>query len=331
MRTVIFTEGGKEIGLGHVTRCLSLAEAFKERGIDIALIINGGEEVLSVAPSAILLDWLKDEKEAFSKFINDADYVVIDSYLAPERYYFKAYRRAERCLFIDDFKRFDYPGGIVLNGGISARKLGYQQKEGVKYLLGPEYAPLRKEFWNVEKKRIRRQIKRVLVTFGMSDVRNMAVSVAESLDLEFPEVEKYVILGLNSKSYERLRSLENVRVFEGISAEEMKRLMLDCDVAISAGGQTTYELARVGLTSILIATADNQVPNCEGWQKTGFALYVGRWDKVDARCLLESFKLLENPKVRSRMSKKGRRTVDGQGARRVVNEICNITDLLHSW
>jgi spore coat polysaccharide biosynthesis predicted glycosyltransferase SpsG len=320
MRTVIFTEGGRGIGLGHVTRCLSLAAAFEEKGADITLVVNGGEEASLVAPDAVLLNWL--DEDSFRKFLSGADCAVIDSYLAPERYYLEAFRRVERCLFVDDFKRLDYPGGFVLNGGVSAKKLGYPQKPGVRYLLGPEYAPLRREFWDVGEKRIRQHIKRVLVTFGMSDLRNMAVSVVEALGREFPDVEKCVILGLNSQGRERLEDLKNVKVFEKISAEEMKELMLDCDVAISAGGQTTYELARVGLPSILVAVADNQVPNCKGWQEVGFALYAGRWDEIDARRIFKFLKLLEDPKVRVEMSGEGRKMVDGQGARRVADEVC---------
>jgi spore coat polysaccharide biosynthesis predicted glycosyltransferase SpsG len=321
MQVVIFTEGGKGIGFGHITRCLSLSEAFEEKGADIALIINGGKEALSVAPDAILLDWLRDEKGAFNEFINDADCVVIDSYLAPERYYFKAYSRAERCLFVDDFKRFDYPGGLVLNGSIFARKLGYSRKAGVKYLLGPEYAPLRKTFWNVGEKRIRKRVEKVLITFGFSDARNITVPVVKVLSEKFPGTEKFVILGPNSGRRRKLECFDNVKIFEGISAEEMKRLMLDCDVAISAGGQTTYELARVGLPSILVAVADNQIPNCKGWQEVGLALYAGRWDEIDARRIFKFLKLLEDPKVRLEMSERGRKMVDGQGARRVVSEV----------
>jgi len=320
MRAAIFTEGGRGIGLGHVTRCLSLAEAFEERGDDASIFVNGGREVLSLAPNAVLLNWLDDE-ETFRGLLEDSDCVVIDSYLAPEQYYAEAYCRVERCLFVDDFKRLDYPGGFVLNGGVSARKLGYPEKESVKYLLGPEYAPLRKAFWDVEEKRIEQHIEKVLITFGLGGAGNITISVVEALCEEFPEMEKIVIMDPNSRKQEELERFGNVEVFEGLSAEEVKRVMLDCDVAISAGGQTTYELARVGLPSILIAVADNQIPNCEGWKEVGFALYVGRWDEVNTLGLSESLKLLEDYKVRVRMSENGKRMVDGQGARRVVRKI----------
>lgn len=63
------------------------------------------------------------------KLLEDADCVVIDSYLAPERYYVEAYQRVKKCVFVDDFRRLDYPSGLVLNGGISARKLRFPDRE----------------------------------------------------------------------------------------------------------------------------------------------------------------------------------------------------------
>ncbi|MDQ7082427.1 MAG: glycosyltransferase [Aquificota bacterium] len=54
------------------------------------------------------------------------------------------------------------------------------------------------------------------------------------------------------------------------SAEEMKNLMLDADIAISAGGQTLYELARVGVPTIAVAVAENQMWNVSEWQEAGF-------------------------------------------------------------
>ena len=40
MKVFIITEGGKNIGFGHITRCLSLYQAFEEKGILPKFIIN---------------------------------------------------------------------------------------------------------------------------------------------------------------------------------------------------------------------------------------------------------------------------------------------------
>jgi len=59
------------------------------------------------------------------------------------------------AVYIDDNKRLDYPKGVVVNGSIHAKELNYSKKNGVKYLLGPKYIPLRKDFWEVPEKEIK--------------------------------------------------------------------------------------------------------------------------------------------------------------------------------
>ena len=62
-------------------------------------------------------------------------------------------------VYIDDNKRLDYPKGIVVNGSIYAEELNYPHKNGPTYLLGIKYAPLRKEFWEVPEKKIKKRLK----------------------------------------------------------------------------------------------------------------------------------------------------------------------------
>ncbi|MEM2618812.1 MAG: hypothetical protein QW356_04940, partial [Candidatus Hadarchaeales archaeon] len=144
------------------------------------------------------------------------------------------------------------------------------------------------------------------------------------LSEEFPQCELYVIVDPQSRSGKKLLSMDlgNVKVFGNLSTEEMKKLMLECDVAVSAGGQTTYELARVGIPSVLIAVAENQLLNCKGWEEAGFACYMGfAGERNMLQKTVNCLKKLEDEKIRSKMSKKGRKCVDGQGARRAVKEL----------
>lgn len=50
----------------------------------------------------------------------------------------------------------------------------------------------------------------------------------------------------------------------------MLSLMLKCDIAVTAAGQTTYELARIGLPTIAIGVVENQKFNIDGWLEIGF-------------------------------------------------------------
>ncbi|MCS7284832.1 MAG: UDP-2,4-diacetamido-2,4,6-trideoxy-beta-L-altropyranose hydrolase [Hydrogenobacter thermophilus] len=324
MRVKFFTEGGKGIGFGHLMRCLSLCQAFEEVSGECLFVIRGTEEVRTALNRPLkLLDWLEDI-ELFERELKDAHLIVIDSYLAKPEHYEISCKKAGRNLFIDDFGRMAYPCGYVLNGSVYAKDLNYPQRRDVVYLLGSEYTPLRRAFWEVQQKEIREKVEKVLITFGGDDSKGMTRKVVNALEREFPYLEKLVVVGSSYKNREELYALasEKVKIYENLPAEGMKNLMLKADIAISAGGQTTYELAAVGVPSVLVAVADNQLLNCKSWHKEGFALYAGWWEdeNIEEMVLAAVEKLLKH-QLRLFSSTVGRRLVDGQGARRVAHKI----------
>ena len=83
MKVFIITEGGKNISFGHITRCLSLYQAFEERGIKPKFIVNADNNVeyLLKQVNYQIFSWL-DEKNKLLEMLKDADIAVIDSYLA---------------------------------------------------------------------------------------------------------------------------------------------------------------------------------------------------------------------------------------------------------
>ncbi len=325
MKALLLTEGSSSIGHGHITRCLSLYQAFETLGHEPFLLVAGDSTVESLLKDKNhrVFDWHKNWKTLIEK-IEDYNVVVVDSYLASEEFYQEISKRARRKLYIDDYKRIDYPSGIVLNGGVYAHELAYPQKKGLKYLLGPRYIPLRSAFWKVKRKNIRQKAKRILITFGGDDSKNMTPKVLKSLREHFKDLEFLIVVGKGFRNIEEISALadKQVRVFEGLSAEGMRGLMLLADIAISAGGQTTYELARVGTPVVLVAVAENQLLNCKGWHNIGFAFYAGWWEDKDIiEKVITHTESLMDYKVREKMAKVGKKTVDGKGALRVVKEL----------
>ncbi|MEJ5227564.1 UDP-2,4-diacetamido-2,4,6-trideoxy-beta-L-altropyranose hydrolase [Thermodesulfovibrio sp.] len=325
MKVKFFTEGGENIGIGHITRCLSLCQAFEEINGQCQFVIRGNKELCKILENREIkfLDWI-NELDTFEKEISYSDIIVIDSYLADLKNYEIVCKSRKKTLFIDDFNRLPYPCGVILNGSIGVEEEFYSKRKGVCYLVSTKYIPLRKPFWEVGEKKINESIKSVLITFGGEDNQNMTLKVLEILENKYNELEKFVVIGSLSKNREKLRNLasQKIRLFENLDAEGMKNLMLKADIAISAGGQTTYELARVGTPSILIAVSENQLQNCLGWHQAKFAKYSGWWsDSKTMDNLLNYFKEMNDLKIREKMSLIGRKLVDGQGARRVVRKI----------
>lgn len=154
MKVFILTEGGKNIGFGHITRCLSLYQAFEEKEIIPELILNSDDniEYLLKGIKYQKLNWTEKRDKLF-ELIKGADIAIIDSYLADISIYNALFDLVKLPVYMDDNKRVDYPKGIVVNGSIYAEELNYPKEKGVIYLLGAKYTTLRKEFWEVPKKR----------------------------------------------------------------------------------------------------------------------------------------------------------------------------------
>lgn len=325
MRVLFFTEAGYGIGFGHLTRCLSLYQAFKEQGISPELIVNGDESITGIVETFNVqtFDWIRKQPESLN-ILKDADIVVIDSYLVESEFYERVSSSVKMPLYIDDYRRINYPKGIVLNSSIYAEEMDYPIKEGVVYLLGTKYMPLRKEFWEVPEKKISENIKKVMITFGGDDSQNMTVKTLSLLCDEYPDLIKNVIIGKGFKNINKIEKVKekntNLVYFPG--AKVMKQLMLDTDFAVSACGQTLYEFARVGVPVIAIAVADNQLNNAKGWQRAGFIEYAGWWKEAGVLLkVLEGVKTLFPYKVRLERKKIGRSIVDAKGAERIAEAL----------
>ncbi|WP_456392075.1 UDP-2,4-diacetamido-2,4,6-trideoxy-beta-L-altropyranose hydrolase [Persephonella sp.] len=327
IKVFILTEGSKKIGFGHITRCLSLYQAFEEKGIKPKFIINGDDSIVDLIKdtSYEILDWLTDRNIILDK-IYGADIVIIDSYLADSDFYKEISSIAKIPVYIDDNRRIDYPKGVVVNGNIYAKDLNYSKKEGITYLLGTKYTPLRKEFWKVPEKEIRKNVESVMITFGGDDIRSMTPKILKLLSEEYPDLKKNVVIGKGFKNIEEIKYVadKNTNLIYYPDAEGMKKIMLESDIAISAGGQTLYELARVGVPTIAVAVADNQLGNVKGWHEANFIEYAGWWAE---RYVLKNVKFfldrLNNFALRKKKSLIGKKFVDGKGSRNIIDFLIN--------
>jgi len=320
-KVVIFTEGSSTIGFGHITRCLSLAQALTLKGIEVLFVLGGDEWALKLVEEVGFkgipvgdLNKVKDFPEGEGAFV--------DSYLAGEEFYKKLSQRYKVKVYLDDYFRLDYPDGYILNY-IPALEVPPKYKNK-PLLWGEKYHLLRKPFWDVPKKETRQKVEEILITFGGDDLRNMSLKVAKTVLENIEGIRLNIVVGGGFKNKHLLEELpkqnpERVRLFYNLTAEGMRDLMLRSDLAVSAGGQTLFELARVGLPVVPIGVAENQLNNLEGFKKLGFLKDYLWWEdkNLEEKLLTEIEKLLPQ-KERVKISNLGREIIDGKGALRVA-------------
>lgn len=323
MNVVILTEGGKNFGLGHVARCSSIYQAFEHFNVFPKFIVNGDDSIKSLISDidVEITDWRND----FS-IVSNANIVVIDSYFADFDFYNKLSEEIPLVIYIDDNNRLNYPKGIIVNGTLDVLNMKYPQRRNINYLVGNEFIPLRKDFWNISKLKINESIETVLITMGGNDLRNLTPNILKLLNDNFPQLNKKVIIADSFNNIQEIELLNNgtVELIYSPNSSEIIDVMSSVDLAISASGQTLYELACIGVPTIAIGIIDNQKNNIQNWINQGFIEFAGCWNDDNLfDNILNKMEYLQDKNIRCDKRLLGIQAVDGKGSLKIVKGILN--------
>jgi RimJ/RimL family protein N-acetyltransferase len=163
---------------------------------------------------------------------------------------------------------------------------------------------------------------KILITFGGSDSENKTLYWIQVLrQIKTQKIEVIVIIGGSNPYYDMYRQhLVNQPGFLiRQNVDNMPELMEWADIAISAGGSTVWELAYMGLPSIIHPIADNQKAIADSLKSKELALVISDVTNCDPRDILVIVQnFLSSSDIRDRMSCKMKALVDGQGSDRVI-------------
>ena len=249
--------------------------------------------------------------------------MVVDGYQFDAGYQQRLKQAGLRLLWLDDdglTRR--YVADFVLNQNLGASATLYADRApDTQLLLGPRYVLLRRPFlnWRTWERKIGPAAKKILVTLGGSDAANVTLRILEALPRALA-LEVTVLAGASNPNLESLQtycSCTGDRLI--VDARNMPELMAWADLAVSAAGSTTWELAFMGLPALLLVLAENQVAAAERLAQAGIFANLG-WHYAGSTDLFAErlVELAGEPTRREQMSRKGRALVDGRGAERVV-------------
>lgn len=275
---LIFTEALNTTGLGHLGRCTALAEKLIEegnQGIKLIIYSDNSFPDWKFPCEVTRFNWqnLNSLKQFFSDINNktkrdNRSTYYVDSYLAHLEIYHFLKENCNHLVCIDDDYRIEYPvGSIILNPGYPGLFIEYD-KSKYKVITGKEQVLLRKPFREkfVIPQRNKPPLK-VLVTLGGADPNLYSEIFFKILIEHFPKLEKHLVIGNGFANEKILHQIKDDKTIfhKNLSALEMRDLMLSVDFAITAGGQTTYELDACGIPFVVIETAENQRGNIRGF------------------------------------------------------------------
>lgn len=310
----IFTEGDQQRGLGHLTRCSAYAAVGRKMGLQVQWFVDGDKNAKKILTSE-KVHWCQwQETPIKSAPLNGI--AIVDSYSALITVLNSIANSYFRVIYIDDTYRVTYPKGLVIHASPDAPKP--TQGDAI-WKLGPSWQPMRPAFEKIKSRtNTKEHISEILIIMGGTDIREMTIPMANIAHEIYPNAKLHIVT--NKKI-----SIPNFCYqHNNIDAWQMASLMQRCDLAISAAGQTTYELARCGLPSIIISVANNQIEQMNGWRKNGGFEIAGSWDDpaIESHCKM-LLKKLENQLLRSKKSHILQSIIDGNAVSKTLEWAMN--------
>jgi len=311
---LVLTEAGNDVGYGHLSRCLAVAQNLP---LASELLVHPdpgfSQENVKVFP------WRSDIPGMISYLDGRGfDGLLIDSYLADISVYMAFKDIFGYVVALDDFDRISYPVDLVINPSIKGPQYLEQIPEVVS---GGDWVILRREIIDHDKKRKHSDLKHVVLTFGGAEKAGLferLLPLMLGLDLDVS-----VVAGSEAKAreFEPLAD-HRLHVYGRLEAENLADLFVSADLVISAGGQTLNELAYLGVPFLAIESGADQFWNISAFVKHNVTL--GHFKADDPHLeqkLLNAFTSLKDSNMRSAMVERGIELIDGGGAARIAEII----------
>ena len=265
MISILFRcDASPKIGSGHVMRCLALADNLTARGWSCRFASDS--ESLRTVPALAQPGYEIHDPAALPP---GQDIILVDHYglSAPDE---RALRQhCTRLIAIDDLADRGHDCDLLIDSTLGRVGADYQSSvpSHCEIVTGPAYALLRPEFAAVRPTALARRdgaIRTILVSLGGTDSDNVTGKVIDAIQLLPPSIHWTIVLGGGNPHLAsvqaRIAQLAEAgyAVSPVINSRDMARLMAESDLAIGAGGTTSWERCCLGLPTLLIEIADNQ-------------------------------------------------------------------------
>jgi len=307
--------------MGDVVGSLAIANAFREQnpGDSITFIVDSDKEaidaVLAQGFTMAVVDNLDQEIAHLKEISPDAVVVNMFRNDAERLKHFK--QNTQLLLTIDD------PSSAARWADIRINPLYYNDNAvtDLAYIaLEPEFITA-----NISSKAIKERVETILVTQGGADTHGFIPKIVSALDGIEEGSRIDVIIGPAFRHHEELKEAVNKsqRSYNIIhNADKMCRIMQQSDLAVTAGGNTMFELACVGVPAIVLCAEEFEEETADRMEQYGVVENLGFGGRVSAERIYERVSLLMEDTVRrTEMSRRGQALIDGRGAERVVKLI----------
>ena len=337
-------DSGTKIGYGHLIRCLSLAENLKKyyKVIFISSNLQGNiinELKIKKFPVYKLksysnhIDEKNDAKKTIlliKKYGGQKNLMIVDNYGLSKKWENMIKPHVEKLVVIDDLVKRSHNCDLLVDQNVHTKMNGNYDKlvpNDCIQLLGPKYAMVRDQFVNLRKiSKIRTfPIKRILVSFGGSDIENQTLPLLKIIKKSNLDIHMDVIVGKSNLNKSRIKKIcstnKKFNYFE--QTNKIPKLMLSADISIGSGGSTNWERCCLGLPAIISIVSKDQIDVTKALLEKKCIINLGDIKRLKNNDYLNAIISL-NKKVLNKMSQQSFRLIDGKGKERISRRILTI-------
>ena len=332
-------DGSPEIGLGHITRCLALADelhdvhncritfAMRKGPLGIQMVEEKGYNVIIPQENGQSFDYGKWLNDCVRKV--DARAIVFDVRDGLTRSVVKELRNDGILIItIDDPEDKRLEADLAFYPPVpQVKQIDWTGFTG-KFYVGWEWVILRKAFaqnTNIQKRKSAFSIQnskfKLLITMGGSDPQDMTIKAVEALELLDEDFEAVVVLGAGFQHKEELDNLlsnskHHFDVRENV--QNMAELMSQSDLAIASFGVTAYELAAMGVPAIYLCLTEDHAESASALVEKGMAISLGVFTHVNTEMIAAQISnVINNKSLLSELTTNAIKYIDGQAVAKI--------------
>jgi UDP-2,4-diacetamido-2,4,6-trideoxy-beta-L-altropyranose hydrolase len=352
MKVAFRVDAATSIGAGHLVRCITLGRELQKKGADILFLCQDFcEKFIPLLqqndfrfillhcnqkekdPAQNHVGWSEreqnyDARQSLTALATEAvDWLVVDHYGLDVRWESQMRSAVHNIFVIDDLANRKHDCDVLLDQNFSFSgnsRYAALVPAHCRIFCGPCYALLRPEYQAMQSipRNPEAPVRNVLVSLGAIDPENVTRKVLESFThADFSDILVHVVIGKNNPHRRELAPFSNQKniIFHD-APEHLAQLMAMADLAIGAGGTTTWERMCVGLPALVLCLSENQLPASQALHEAGFIHSLGISTDVSIPSLQRGIRtLLNSPLKRKILSENGNRLVDGLGVNRALH------------
>lgn len=319
-------DAGAKHGLGHLSRCMTLAMAIRAAGLEPRLVLKAPKAIAGRVVAANLpftevgADVCHDDPTNWLS--SQTALVVVDSKEATEAYIAACRSRCPVVCFDDEVAR-NLPCDAVINNNPWVRPHDYPADRLL--LLGPAFNTVRPDYFSVSGQ----QRRGVLVSLGGEDPNDRTSWLVDVLATCIDDLPVHLCIGPAHPDPEAVIAACGRVKFDSTihrSPPTLVPLAAACHLAISAGGTTCYEFAAAGIAMAVMAIEEHQRRLQSAMVEAGAAVSLGGEGELTSDQVREAIRRLRDDRISTRLAAAGRRMFPAPGADRIVAGLASLIE-----